>query len=64
MRDREIASAPEPWIVAEKLLKILGRPHPRAFYVVGRRAGWKHFLIRHLPRGALEARVRRLHRKG
>lgn len=55
VRDRLIMAGPEPSVVAEAVVDILGRRRPRAFTSVGRHAGVQAFLVRHLPRHMLEA---------
>ena len=54
-RDHMIMAGPEPEIVAEAVIHILGKKRPRAFTCVGRHAGLQAFLARHLPRHVLEA---------
>ena len=54
-RDRMIMTGPEPSIVAEAVLDILGKRRPRAFTSVGRNARIVAFLVRHLPRRIVEA---------
>jgi short-subunit dehydrogenase len=54
-RDRMIATAPEPRVVAKAVMKIVRSRRPRAFYSVGHNAGLQAFLIRHMPRGLVEA---------
>lgn len=55
VRDNLIMAGPEPSVVADAVMDILGKRRPRAFTSVGRRAGVQAFLVRHLPRRALEA---------
>jgi NAD(P)-dependent dehydrogenase (short-subunit alcohol dehydrogenase family) len=59
-RDRQIAMAPGPRVVAGKLLQILEDPRPRFFYPVGRGAELNAFFVRHLPRGIVDAIVNRM----
>ncbi len=54
-RDRMIATAPDPDVVADAVMRIVRARRPRSFYSVGRNAGLQAFLIRHLPRGIVEA---------
>ena len=56
-RDRQIAAAPGPKVVAGKLLQILELPRPRFFYPVGKGAEMNAFFIRHLPRGMVDSIV-------
>jgi short-subunit dehydrogenase len=60
-RDRSIARAPSPRVVAGKVLQVLENPHPRAFYPAGKLAEIQAFLIRHLPRGLVDALVQKMH---
>jgi short-subunit dehydrogenase len=55
VRDKEIMAGPQPSVVAEAVMDILGESRPRAFTSVGRHARLQAFLIRHLPRRAIEA---------
>jgi short-subunit dehydrogenase len=59
-RDRSIAKAPSPRVVAGKVLQILENPHPRSFYPAGRLAEIQAFLIRHLPRSIVDAVMRKV----
>jgi short-subunit dehydrogenase len=61
-RDRGIARAPSPRVVAGKVLQVLENPRPRSFYPAGKLAETQAFLIRHLPRGIVDAFVRRMFR--
>jgi len=54
-RDRRIMAGPEPGIVAERVMDILGKKRPHAFTSVGRYAGLVAFLARHLPWTIVEA---------
>jgi short-subunit dehydrogenase len=54
-RDRRIMAGPEPGIVAERVMDILGKKRPRAFTSVGPYAGLVAFLARHLPWTVVEA---------
>jgi short-subunit dehydrogenase len=56
-RDRQIASAPGPKLVAGKILQILEDRGSRFFYPVGKGAELKAFLLRHLPRGMVDSIV-------
>jgi short-subunit dehydrogenase len=56
-RDRQMAAAPGPRVVAGRLLQILEVPRPRFFYAVGKGAEMNAFLIRHLPRGMVDSIV-------
>jgi NAD(P)-dependent dehydrogenase (short-subunit alcohol dehydrogenase family) len=60
VRDRSLAEGPEPDVVANLVLKIVGQRRPRAFYPAGRRAGLQAFLLKHLPDGLVERIVRRM----
>lgn len=62
VRDRSLAEAPEPDVVANLVLRVIAQPHPRAFYAAGRRAGLQAFLLKHLPDALVELIVRRLFR--
>ena len=55
VRDRLIMEGPEPQVVAEAVMDLLGKRRPRAFTSVGRHARFQAFIVRHLPRGAIEA---------
>lgn len=56
-RDRQMAAAPDPKVVAGKLMQILELPRPRFFYPVGKGAEMNAFLIRHLPRPIVDSIV-------
>ena len=60
VRDKSLAEAPEPSIVAGKVLQVLEARKPRAFYPVGRNAGLQGFLLKHLPDSMVESIVRKL----
>ena len=49
VRDRRIANAPRPEVVAEKILKIIRAPRSKPFYTVGVRSPLKAFMARILP---------------
>jgi short-subunit dehydrogenase len=55
VRDRSIMAGPEPQVVADVVMDLLGKRRPRAFTSVGHRARLQAFLIRHLPRRIIEA---------
>jgi short-subunit dehydrogenase len=54
-RDRRIMSGPEPAVVADVVLDIIGARWPRAFTAVGRHAGIVALLARHLPWSVIES---------
>ena len=54
-RDKEMAVAPGPRVVAGKILQILEDPRPRFFYPVGKGGEMQAFLMRHLPRGVVDS---------
>lgn len=54
VRDRLIMAGPEPQVVAEAVIDILGKRRPRAFTSVGHHARLQAFLVRHLPRRIIE----------
>ena len=54
-RDHMIMAGPEPSVVADAVMDILGKKRPRAFTCVGRNASLLAFLARHLPRRVVEA---------
>ena len=54
-RDRMLMASPGPEVVAEAVMDLLGKRQPRAFTSVGSHAGVQAFLVRHLPRRAIEA---------
>jgi len=54
-RDRDIERGPGPEDVAALVVRILKARRPRGWYTVGRLAGVRAFLIRHLPRRAAES---------
>jgi short-subunit dehydrogenase len=62
VRDRSLAEAPEPSIVARRVLQVLAAARPRAFYAVGRNAGLQGFLLKHLPDRTVERIMRKLFR--
>ena len=62
VRDRSLAEAPEPLMVARTVLRVLAANRPRAFYPVGRNARFQGFLLKHLPDRTVERIVRRLFR--
>ena len=62
VRDRSLGEAPDPSIVARKVLQVLAAGSPRAFYPVGRNARLMGFLLKHLPDPFVERTVRRLFR--
>jgi short-subunit dehydrogenase len=55
VRDRLVMAGPEPQVVAEAVVDLLGKRRPRAFLSVGRNARLQAFLVRHLPRPVIEA---------
>jgi hypothetical protein len=59
-RDRQMAHAPGPDIVAEKILQVLRTSRPRFFYPIGKGAALNAFLMRHLPGGFVDSVVNRL----
>jgi short-subunit dehydrogenase len=61
-RDKSLAEAPEPSIVARKVLRVLAARKPSAFYPVGKNAGFQAFLLKHLPDPTVEMIVRSLFR--
>lgn len=61
VRDRTLAEGADPEDVAKVVLKVLEAPRPRSFYPVGKSAGIKHFLLRHLPARLVERLVRHLY---
>jgi NAD(P)-dependent dehydrogenase (short-subunit alcohol dehydrogenase family) len=58
-RDRQLATGPDPAVVAGVVLRVLRSRRPRFFYVAGRSARLTAFLVRHLPEGVAEAGVRK-----
>ncbi len=62
VRDRSLAEAPDPSLVAAKVIAVLSAQRPRAFYPVGRNARFMAFLIKHLPDHTVERIVRKLFR--
>jgi len=62
VRDRSLAEAPDPSLVARAVLQVLASRSPRAFYPVGRNARLMGFLLKHLPDPTVERVVRRLFR--
>lgn len=62
VRDRSLAEAPEPSLVARKALAVLSARRPRAFYPVGRNARLMGLLLKHLPDSLAESAVRKLFR--
>ena len=59
VRDRNLAEAPGPELVAKKVLRILSARTPRFFNVVGRGAGITAFLVKHLPDRVVERLARK-----
>jgi short-subunit dehydrogenase len=59
-RDRQIASAPEPKVVAGKVLQVLEGHLGKFFHPVGRGAEINAFLIRHLPRRIVDSIVNQI----
>ena len=55
VRDRLIMEGPEPQVVAEAVMDLLGKRRPRGFTSVGRHARLQAFMVRHLPRRTIEA---------
>ncbi|MGO9308841.1 MAG: SDR family oxidoreductase [Spirochaetia bacterium] len=55
VRDRFIMEGPEPQVVAEAVMDLLGARRPRAFTSVGHHARLQAFFVRHLPRRIIEA---------
>ena len=62
VRDRSLDDAPDPSVVARKVLSVLSAEKPRAFYPVGRNARLQGFLLKHLPDRTVERIVRKLFR--
>jgi len=62
VRDRSLAEAPDPSLVAGRVQQALASRRPRAFYPVGRNANLMAFLLKHLPDRTVERIVRRLFR--
>ncbi|HVP19469.1 MAG TPA: SDR family NAD(P)-dependent oxidoreductase [Spirochaetia bacterium] len=62
VRDRSLAEAPDPSLVARKVLAVLSAERPRAFYPVGRNARLMGFLLKHLPDSFVERAARKLFR--
>jgi short-subunit dehydrogenase len=62
VRDQSLEDAPDPSIVARKVLSVLSADKPRAFYPVGRNARLRGFLLKHLPERTVEKIVRKLFR--
>jgi short-subunit dehydrogenase len=58
-RDRQLAEAPQPEVVARKVLQVLSARHPRLLNPVGRGASRTAFLVRHLPERIVESSVRK-----
>jgi short-subunit dehydrogenase len=54
-RDRRIMEGAEPQVVADAVMDLVGKRHPRAFTSVGHNARVQAFLVRHLPRRMIEA---------
>ncbi len=64
-RERQIAAAAPPEVVARTVLSILRARRPRPLYFTGRFARLQGFMAHHLPRGGVEAiMARRFHLKG
>lgn len=59
IRDRHIALGLDPEVVARKVVKILKKKRPAAFYPVGRNAALFAFLKRYLPAGFSEKQVQK-----
>ncbi len=59
-RDKALAEAPGPDLVARKVISILRSRRPGFFHPVGRGAGLNAFLLRHLPARTVERIIRRL----
>jgi short-subunit dehydrogenase len=57
-RDRFLAEAPGPQLIADKVVQILSAARPRLFNPVGRRARLTAFLVKHLPDAVVEAGIR------
>jgi short-subunit dehydrogenase len=57
-RDKGLAEAPEPDIVARKVLAVIGARRPRLLNVVGRGAALTSLLVRILPEGVTENAIR------
>ncbi len=64
IRDYKMSHGTEPAVVAEKILKILGKRNPRFYYAVGRNASQLAFLSKHLSAGFEEKMIRRQFRLG
>ena len=58
-RDRFLAEAPDPQIVADKVLSVVSARAPRLFNPVGKGANLTAFLVRHLPGAAVESAVKK-----
>jgi len=58
VRDRHMASAPGPEVVARKVARMLKRRRPRAFYTVGGMGPLMVFVRRVLPERLVEKLVR------
>ena len=59
VRDRGLAEAPGPEVIASAVLGVLRARRPRFFTAAGRSAGVSAFLVKHLPESAVESIVRR-----
>jgi short-subunit dehydrogenase len=59
IRDRGLAGAPGPEVVARLVVKVLHARRPRLFTVAGRGAWSTGFLVKHLPAGVVERIIRR-----
>ena len=59
IRDKGLAAAPQPALIAEAVVRILHARHPRLLTVAGRGAASTGFLVKHLPAAIVERIVRR-----
>ena len=59
-RDKALADAPGPDVVARQVRAILRSRRPRFFHPAGRGAAVNAFLLRHLPERTVERVIRRL----
>jgi hypothetical protein len=59
LRDRGLAEAPQPAVIAAAVMKVLHARRPRLMSVAGRGARSTGFLVKHLPSGMVERIVRR-----
>jgi short-subunit dehydrogenase len=62
VRDRSLAEAPDPSLVARKVLTVLSAARPLAFYPVGKNARLMGFLLKHLPDSFVEKVARKMFR--